>query len=255
MEFEDELEASLAAAEPEDDREPCPVCGEPIRKGARKCIECSSDIRGWRSYLSIGSINVALLTSRVAVVTTAYPGVHRMLMSEGSVINVKFLAIETPGSNSTSKPKLRLAVTNKGRSPGAVYLQSINLTIARPFENDTITSLAIIPTFNDFVISSANSSKIMSSNLTEFVLQEYVSLRPGKPADGSPTKRFTGTRTVTKDVAKELLIPPFMMPTYCSIYTKVVSSDGDAKQEEVKSRSCDGYVPLFSHALKKLADG
>jgi hypothetical protein len=51
---------------------PCPVCREPIKAGARKCVHCNSAL-DWRRFLGVSETTLALLVALVTVVAAAGP--------------------------------------------------------------------------------------------------------------------------------------------------------------------------------------
>jgi hypothetical protein len=91
----------------------CPVCREPIRAGARRCVKCTSDL-GWRRYLGFSNTTLALLTALVSVCATSYPALHRAFTPARAPLAIHYLGLN-PGNLSLS-----LLVTNRGREVGAL---------------------------------------------------------------------------------------------------------------------------------------
>ena len=102
-------------------RVPCPVCREPIAVGARKCINCNSDLVGWAHYLSVGVPTLALLTALISVTGSFAPAI-RALFRPSEAINLTFLG----GADRPPYLQEVLLAGNNGTESGA-------LTAARLF--------------------------------------------------------------------------------------------------------------------------
>jgi hypothetical protein len=72
------------------DTRPCPVCAEPIKGQARKCIHCGSAL-DWTRYLGISNVTLALLTALVAVIAQAAPVVRSALEPRDSRLHPTFM--------------------------------------------------------------------------------------------------------------------------------------------------------------------
>ena len=95
------------------DRVQCPVCREPIARGARKCINCGADL-DWRRYFGLGNTTLALLTALVAVVSASAPEFVKILTPKVSNLSAHYVGINAAGS------ALSLFVENSGREAGAI---------------------------------------------------------------------------------------------------------------------------------------
>lgn len=109
---------------------PCPVCREDIRAGAQKCVKCSSDLRGWRRYISLGNTNLALLTALVSVVATAYPGLHRALMPGHAFVSVFPFAVLWRNYDSLDAD-ITIGIANEGKSAGLISFNSYVVKLKR----------------------------------------------------------------------------------------------------------------------------
>jgi hypothetical protein len=95
------------------ERVPCPVCREPIARGARKCTECGSDL-GWRRFFIFGNTTLALLTALVSVIGASYPAFKSMLTPRVSVLSAVFTGIKVSGT------VVSMLVANRGQETGAL---------------------------------------------------------------------------------------------------------------------------------------
>jgi hypothetical protein len=111
---EEGLEAELSATEEKPaDTMQCPVCRETIKAGARKCVECNSDL-DWKRYFTLSNTTLALLTALVSVIATSYPAIKRLMTPEKSVISVHVVG------NNADDTTMSLLVSNAGRQTGSL---------------------------------------------------------------------------------------------------------------------------------------
>ncbi len=75
---------------------PCPVCREPIYKGAKKCVRCSSML-GWRGWLGISETTLALLVALVSVLGATAPRIAGMFMRKYSDVHVDYPQVSGGG--------------------------------------------------------------------------------------------------------------------------------------------------------------
>ena len=68
---------------------PCPVCREPIKPGARKCIHCDS-VLDWRGWLGVSQTTLALLVALISVVAGTAPQIKDLLTPKTSSLVVSF---------------------------------------------------------------------------------------------------------------------------------------------------------------------
>jgi hypothetical protein len=95
-----------------EDTKPCKVCGEPIKKVARICINCNS-YQDWRAEVSVSNTVLSLLVALFSVLTVALPAITTFLTPKNS--NLIFSYEGTIGDT------ISLLVTNVGIRPGAVH--------------------------------------------------------------------------------------------------------------------------------------
>jgi hypothetical protein len=75
---------------------PCPVCREPIRKGAKKCIHCTSTI-DWHRWLGISQTTLALLVALVSVVGATAPRLSELLTRDYSDLSLNYRQVYRNG--------------------------------------------------------------------------------------------------------------------------------------------------------------
>ena len=88
---------------------PCPICGEQIQRGARKCIHCSSYL-DWRRYTATGASTVPVLAAAVAILATASPWLLSFFTPNASKLYASFGGVGTSMLNG----EVVLNLDNKG---------------------------------------------------------------------------------------------------------------------------------------------
>ncbi len=137
---------------------PCPICAEPIKKGAKKCVHCESWFTWWR-YLSFSNTALSLLVALVSVLAVAVPVIVSALQPKDAVIRAKVLDA-FPGTGVIRDPNtgrnreypttfFHALFVNSGPKSGCVVasqIHSIRLTprIARPRHEDYLTERLVI---------------------------------------------------------------------------------------------------------------
>ncbi len=136
----------------------CPICQEPIRSGAKKCVHCDSML-DWRRWIGVSQTTLALLVALVSVVAASAPHIAELFRHDFSEVRLNIRQVfgqrlEVTASNRGNKAALFLsahlvAATRDRR------LEPIQLEIAGgPLigaGQDTLYGLsvppALIPTF------------------------------------------------------------------------------------------------------------
>ena len=130
---EEGLEAELSATEEKPaDTMQCPVCRETIKAGARKCVECNSDL-DWKRYFTLSNTTLALLTALVSVVGSSYPGIKKMMTPEVSSISVHLAGLNYEDT------RLSLLATNLGSQTGVID----NLALTFQLPNDITVNVQL----------------------------------------------------------------------------------------------------------------
>ena len=108
---------------------PCPYCREPVNSLARKCIKCGSDIKGWRSYVSVGTSTLALMTALIAVIGAFTPVILRVFGPHDAVIHTTYVSTvhADNGDNNNGFDSVELLVSNDGTKSGAVMDGQIHI--------------------------------------------------------------------------------------------------------------------------------
>jgi hypothetical protein len=75
---------------------PCPVCREPIRKGAKKCIHCTPTI-DWHRWLAISQTTLALLVALVSVVGATALRLSELLTRDYSDLGLNYRQVYRNG--------------------------------------------------------------------------------------------------------------------------------------------------------------
>ena len=111
---------------------PCRVCQEPIRKGAKKCIHCSSML-DWHGWLGVSETTLALLVALVSVIGASAPRIAEVFTRHHSELSLNIRQVlqrylELAGSNQGDKNSLFLsaritAKTSEGKSLGPLELE------------------------------------------------------------------------------------------------------------------------------------
>jgi hypothetical protein len=112
---------TVTPTEPSDTK-PCKVCGEEIKKTARKCIHCDS-YQDWRGSVSLSQTVLALLIALISVTTSAIPVLRDSLFTKNAAIRVAF-----EGANDKV---ITFLVSNIGTRPGSI---SRTMTLLLPTE-------------------------------------------------------------------------------------------------------------------------
>ncbi len=86
------VEPSEPAAQTDDEKAPCPVCGEPISPKALKCIHCDSYL-DWRRFLIVGNTALALVIALVSVATTAVTVYRTTDAKPDSTLEFRYLGV------------------------------------------------------------------------------------------------------------------------------------------------------------------
>jgi len=94
----------------------CPVCREPIIAGARKCINCKSDLVGWRRYLSVSVPTLALITALISVIASSAPAIRSLFAPSDARMHLTFLG---GGDRQPYREEVLLA-SNNGTKSGAL---------------------------------------------------------------------------------------------------------------------------------------
>jgi hypothetical protein len=102
--------------EASENRVPCPICHEPIILGARKCVKCNSDLYGWRSYISLSTTTLALLTALISVVGSTAPTIWSLFLPSDARLHPVFIG----GADSPPYREEVLLITNDGTKSGAL---------------------------------------------------------------------------------------------------------------------------------------
>lgn len=110
---------------------PCPVCCEPIRDGARKCIHCNS-WNGWRGWLGISDTALALLVALVTVVGTTAPRIAELTTPKRSRTVLSFRQsnrnfLEVTAANDGNADALVVSATLVGQDQAGKVSKSIKL--------------------------------------------------------------------------------------------------------------------------------
>ena len=93
------------------DTKSCKICGEEIKKTARKCIHCDS-YQDWRGSLSLSQTVLALLIALISVATTAVPVIRESLFTKNAEVVEAF-----EGANDKV---ITFLVSNLGARPGSI---------------------------------------------------------------------------------------------------------------------------------------
>jgi len=106
----------------------CPICREAIRRGALKCIKCSSDLRGFRKYITLGNSTLALATALLAVFGAFAPVIARAFSPHDARFHTTYVSTTHTNNGYDS---LLLMVSNDGTKSGAVLdgVVGINWTL------------------------------------------------------------------------------------------------------------------------------
>lgn len=89
--------------------QPCVVCREPIKVGARKCIHCNSP-QGFTRHLGMSSTVLALLIALISVLQSALPVLITTIEGKHTNLRLNLLSAE----NTTAV----FLATNSGNMPG-----------------------------------------------------------------------------------------------------------------------------------------
>lgn len=107
---------STAAVEPSS---PCPVCREPIRVGAKKCIHCGSFL-DWRQTVGVSQTTLALLVALISVVSSTVPRFVEWLSPDYSDLHVEVRQVYLD--------RLELFLSNSGNRPARLIGVAIAAT-------------------------------------------------------------------------------------------------------------------------------
>ena len=103
---------------------PCPLCREPIRIGARKCVQCKSDL-GWRRFFTVSTPTLAILTALVSVLGSTVPVIKTALEPNNSDLHASYIG----PVNAMASNKITLLVNNDGRKTGAVTQATLTIQL------------------------------------------------------------------------------------------------------------------------------
>jgi hypothetical protein len=122
--------------QPADVFTPCPVCREPIRKGARKCIHCTSML-DWRGWLGISETALALLVALVSVLGASAPRVAELFTRDYSDVRLNYRQVnsqylELTAWNQGNKNGLLSSAKMIARSKDGKELGLIKLEVSSP---------------------------------------------------------------------------------------------------------------------------
>lgn len=111
-----EAGTNATASNPSDTLTACPVCREPIQKGARKCIHCSSMI-DWRGWLGISETALALLVALVTVLGATTPRIVELFTHKYADVRLNYYQV--------SGGLLELTAWNQGNRNGLLLSAKI----------------------------------------------------------------------------------------------------------------------------------
>jgi hypothetical protein len=75
------------------DAKPCKVCGEAIKRSARKCIHCDS-YQDWHANIGMSTTVLSLLVALVAVLTPAVPVMKTTFSSKNSSLSFSLQGVD-----------------------------------------------------------------------------------------------------------------------------------------------------------------
>jgi len=170
---------NLGGSNPSDITIPCPVCREPIKEGARKCVHCDS-VLDWRGWLGISETALALLVALVSVIGATGPRVVELLTPRSSDLklslrqvwgqNLELVGLNQGHRNSQLLSASIWAKTQDGRQLDAIPLQITGIPNV-PGEQATLFELQIPPASIPAFLSWPHP-KIQSAALAA-VVNEY----------------------------------------------------------------------------------
>jgi hypothetical protein len=140
-----------------EDRVPCVVCREPIRRGAKVCVNCER-AQDWTRYLTRWSTVVGAAVALLSLASAALS--LRQLIPSPANLSVMPLACESQ--------LLELAVTNLGDKPGMIRQVSLDFRVNGKLVDKNI------------LLTAMKGEKIIAAHQTNKL--EYKRLVEGAPA-------------------------------------------------------------------------
>jgi hypothetical protein len=245
---EDANAAAASTAEPPGDtqggdRLPCPMCREPLRKGAKICIRCKSDLT-WRRYLFFGNTSLALLTALVAVVAATGPTIKALFEMMDSDVHGVFVGMVAPNPR-TPNGQVSLLTTNHGSRIGAItggFLSLSEREHSAPAGTERRIDIPLTP--------EGESPRFIAARTTE-------PLRLSVASKGYWAKNVSSTDAIKSLVAALSLDrspATRVLPAKCEIQIQVINASGFST-EDVFPAWCQGVAGAIRRAAEaSLAD-
>jgi hypothetical protein len=208
---------------------PCPVCLEPVKRGARKCIHCDSYL-DWRRHITLGANTIPVLATLITLIAAASTLIAPLFKVYNSKLNTIFGGV----GSSMLNGEVTITVTNDGTRVGVFDAAMLGVT----WKSNTRDLSFDIP------LGNGSTVPIYPGASTTIQLAIGLSARfndPTTPADAQAL--------LTSKIANDYSTAP-IAHAVCILRTD--STDGNGKtQIQVQPVTCLPFAPWLIDSVRR----
>jgi len=230
--------SSAGAAATIIDVRPCPVCGEPIKTSARKCVHCDSSL-DWRKYVGLSSTTLAILTALVAVIGQSAPAVRSLWDVKDSKFHFTFMGAGSRRAVLDGRVLLGdviLLASNEGLKAGGIVTGRLLVSWTSDRRQHAVSSALWTPGDEPEIVGPGSA---IGARLW---LDASIDLETGTEA--------SDVRELIKPGEEaNPLTAPIEKNAQCAIGVEVVNANGSTEQFNIPVR-CVAFHPFLQEAIK-----